>query len=819
MKTLICFLIMSGCVYGQNLQRIPLKVSDAYQTNFTRQDVTHLIDDDHNTRFNPGYNLIILPHNVVFDLSDYAPCTITRLVIWDGAGNNYNCRLVLVNAESGKEDTVYTFRGDQYNKSDTIDLPVSKQMVASKFILRSATGGDGYPEDLQVWGIYTPHAEQVWQRPGIPIKNGMGVVAHPWDIDFVSYPAKYLALKNLNVSGIRVYSDAYVNKDISGNYILNPDSRGFQTEATFARLKSEKAAFLTQVCYQNQDLSVKQTWPSNKFSQLNFEYQYYYLRDSVFSYQTIAKDMFVLATRGGSNQNLPDYPVYQTSYWWEQKQQMVKGQGFYDVIEGGNEWNAWWNTSLDTYMGGAHLGAAWSMMYDGHKGRYVNSGVKQADPNLRFTNGGIASDQPDIFREMVEWSKRNRGYLPDGSVDIPLDLYSYHSYSSVDGQYGNSKGGIPPEIGMIPQARNMVYFSNKYGGGKPVVIGEWGWDVHPNSPLNAPSYAGHTAEQIRAWWAVRGILKFSEVGIYHAQWYRAFQDYPNSTSDANGEQFATMALLRQMDDAGNVIRRTLVGDYFTQLSSYGDYVFEEATRTDSLNVLKFRKDTSYIWAVWAVEQVQTPHDGRPVFSERSGTYILQVPMNAILRTMNFSDDGSGQMLSTWDMAVGTNFTIQYSAKPVIIEMMGVGGVLAAQLVSFDALGLENSVRLNWHVDRENMLVYTIERSTDGIHFSRLTSLNAIGKSVYQVIDGTPLVGKNFYRLKMTDKNGSTKYSSVKLVTFQGKTLRYTAYNYLGQKLAEGNDFYRVDREAGMLRQGKPYIIKGSDGRVVKLLKQ
>jgi hypothetical protein len=103
MKILLgCLLIFSGSVFAQSVQRIPLKLTDAYQTNYTGQNVTNLIDGDRNTRFNPGYHLIILPHNVVFDLSDYAPCTIKRFVLWDGAGNGYNCQFILVHADTGK---------------------------------------------------------------------------------------------------------------------------------------------------------------------------------------------------------------------------------------------------------------------------------------------------------------------------------------------------------------------------------------------------------------------------------------------------------------------------------------------------------------------------------------------------------------------------------------------------------------------------------------------------------------------------------------------------------------------------------------------
>lgn len=829
MKALFCFLLIFSCAaYGQSMKKIPLKVTDAYQTNYVTQDVTYLIDGDRNTRFfptAPGYNTIFHPHNVVFDLSDYAPCTVMRFVLWDGTGSGYNCQFVLVHTDTGKEDTVYNFTGGGYMRSDTIDIPLAKQFVASKLILRSPSGGDGYPDDLEVWGVFTPHADPLWSQAKIAIKNEMGVVAHPWDIDLVQYPAKYKALKELGVSDVRIYSDASSDKDINGSYMLNPEGRGFQTESTFEQLKKDSTGILRHICYQGQSLQVKQTWPSNVSSQLCLEYQYYNLRDSVSSYQSIARDLFVLASRGGNNKNVPDYPIYITPHWWETKNQVVKGGGFYDLIEGGNEWNAWWTGSLDTYMGGSQLAAAWSMMYDGHKGKYPNCGVKQADPNVLFTNGGIASDQPYIFREAVDWWKVNRGLKSDGSVDIPLDFYSYHSYSSVGGQYGTSAGGLPPELGMIPQAKNMVYFSKKYGGGKGVVIGEWGWDVNPNSPLNAPSFNGHTAEQTRAWWAVRGMLKFTEAGIYRAEWYRAYQDYypgdpmgGNYANDNNATQFATMALLRQMDDNATIIKRTLVGDYYKQLSEYGDYIFDGTIKSDSVNVLRFKKDTSIIYAIWAVENVTIPQNSRPIFAERTGIYNLSVPMNAVLKIRDFVDDGSGVMQSKYDVAVGTNFPVSYSAKPQIIEIIGQAGVLQVQLVSFTAKQVERTVQLNWSVQNENLANYTVERSGDGTNYLPVAIQNATRKDNYQSTDVSPWRGKNYYRLKMTDRNGSVQYSPIRVVIISGEKTRYTAYNLLGQKLSEGDDFLQVDKQAKLLlKQKQVYIIRGSDGSVVKRL--
>lgn len=832
MKKMFSILLMlSGVAFGQSMQRIPLKVIDAYQTNNPYQDVTYLIDGNHNTRFFATNTAVITPHDVVFDLSDYSPCTIKRFRLYDGLFSNYNTQFVIVDT-AGKEDTVFTFTGRRYFDWDTVDIPAAKQVVASKLILRNQNGMDCYPDDLEVWGTYTAQPEPVYPRRNVPLRNLMGVVMHTWDIDYKMYPTKYQALLDLNVGNIRLYSDADGNKDPNGSYAFNPQYHGgFHPEEAFAKLKQDRPNILLQACYQRQSLNISTDWLSVGISsQLNFPYQYNNNTDRLkpSSYFNIAQDLFVLTERGGRNANLPDYPVWISPNWWEQKNQMIKGGNFYDAVEGGNEWNGWW-AGYNGFMNGSQLAAAWSMMYDGHKGAFSNVGVKQADRTMLFTNGGIALDMPDIFHEAVDWWKANRGYLPDGSVDIPLDYYSFHCYPSAGGQYSGAEGGLPPELGMALKAKQMVLFSNKFGGRKPVYIGEWGYDVNPGSPQNAPAYGRYTAEQTRAMWAIRSVCSFSEAGLDGAQWYRAYQDYfPSDTrggnyiSDNSSMQFSTMALLRQ-GDFDLSVTRTLVGDYFKQFSDlYGDYVFDDALRNDSVWVLKFRKDTNSMYVIWGVENITTAQYSRPAINyERTGTYYLPVPLNAIVRIRNFNDNGSGVMQSQLDMAAGTEMPVYYSAKPQIIEVIGQGATLPVQLISFTAGKEDRMVQLNWSVENEDALAsYVIERSTDQVTYLPIATREPLGKRSYQLIDSFPVYGNNYYRLKLIDQNRTYKYSPVRMVVFNKGKNRYAAFNLLGQKLSEGDNFNDVNMRAkNKLQQLQPYIIKANDGTSVKLLKQ
>ena len=56
--------------------------------------------------------------------------------------------------------------------------------------------------------------------------------------------------------------------------------------------------------------------------------------------------------------------------------------------------------------------------------------------------------------------------------------------------------------------------------------------------------------------------------------------------------------------------------------------------------------------------------------------------------------------------------------------------------------------------------YEIERSADGAIYSRIGVLNATNLSLYAMQDAGPVSGFNYYRLKITDKDGKYFYSAV-----------------------------------------------------------
>jgi hypothetical protein len=93
--------------------------------------------------------------------------------------------------------------------------------------------------------------------------------------------------------------------------------------------------------------------------------------------------------------------------------------------------------------------------------------------------------------------------------------------------------------------------------------------------------------------------------------------------------------------------------------------------------------------------------------------------------------------------------------------------LPVSLLQFDALAEGSNVKLNWATSWEqNSLNYEVERSADGTNFQRIGTVGAAGNSSmlqrYQYLDGQPL-SVGYYRLKMNDRDGQSRYSRVAIV--------------------------------------------------------
>ena len=104
------------------------------------------------------------------------------------------------------------------------------------------------------------------------------------------------------------------------------------------------------------------------------------------------------------------------------------------------------------------------------------------------------------------------------------------------------------------------------------------------------------------------------------------------------------------------------------------------------------------------------------------------------------------------------------------------GPLPIGTISINAYPAGTDVQVDWKALAErNMNYYDVERSADGINFSRITSLNATGNNnadvSYTSMDNQPIKGINFYRIRGLANNGESKYSAIVKVVF-GKSISF-----------------------------------------------
>jgi hypothetical protein len=93
-----------------------------------------------------------------------------------------------------------------------------------------------------------------------------------------------------------------------------------------------------------------------------------------------------------------------------------------------------------------------------------------------------------------------------------------------------------------------------------------------------------------------------------------------------------------------------------------------------------------------------------------------------------------------------------------------GTILPLNLTSFTATLSDNKVNVNWTTANEvNVAGYEIQRSVNGKDFMPITLVqaeNAGTTKQYSYTDPRAVPGTSYYRLKMTDKDGSYKYSLI-----------------------------------------------------------
>lgn len=196
---------------------------------------------------------------------------------------------------------------------------------------------------------------------------------------------------------------------------------------------------------------------------------------------------------------------------------------------------------------------------------------------------------------------------------------------------------------------------------------------------------------------------------------------------------------------------------------------------------------------------------------------------------------------------GEDFLVAYSGITGVVKQTNClsfpsCGVLPVNLVDFHGTVSGSKAVLKWKVSTEyNLMHYELEKSADGLAFRALKKEFPRGHdSQYQVTDMQLLPGHSFYRLRITDKDGSYNYSSIVKImnhaketavtdfypnpatnrlqvdfySLQNKSLQYSILGMQGQRILGGKHHLQAGNSSLILAVGSlhagSYLLKISD---------
>lgn len=197
------------------------------------------------------------------------------------------------------------------------------------------------------------------------------------------------------------------------------------------------------------------------------------------------------------------------------------------------------------------------------------------------------------------------------------------------------------------------------------------------------------------------------------------------------------------------------------------------------------------WILNASNTFSNPVGVRFYFADRDSMDLVKtIPVDSLKELIVYKVNGNniwdinstgykrhmpGEIADTATYIYGRYQDIRYAEFQVKEFSTGTIGfmdnVLPLDLLSFTGTVIEGKVFLQWHtVNEQDVSHFGIERSLDARKWETLNIISARNgmEQVYDDWDDNPHKGINYYRLKMTDYDGSYKYSRMVEVDFWEK---------------------------------------------------
>jgi hypothetical protein len=438
----------------------------------------------------------------------------------------------------------------------------------------------------------------------IKMKNLFGINAFEWD--FLQDPnnpndGSKIYEPKLNrlhsFSSVRHYMDWEKLEDKKGIYSFNPTTRGgWNYDAIYARAKIEDIFMLS--CLKNTPDWLYNTYPKNQRGVDNVAITYGKNREDPKAYIDQARAIFQFVARYGSNKKIDtSLIVLNIKPRWAGDVVNTKkvGLGLVKYVECNNEPDKWW-AGKKAQQTGKEYAANLSAFYDGNKGKLGKGvGVKTADTSVKVVLGGLARPDVKYIKEIVDWCKENRGYKPDGTVDLCFDVINYHLYSNDNtgwfAKFKSNTRGVAPELSnMADIADSFVEYAAELGKDIEVWTTETGYDLNQNSIQKAIPIGAKSALLTQADWILRTSLMYARHGVNRVFFYIAYDIAPPGTDTES--PFGTSGLLNQDG-------RRPAADYLLQTRNLmGEYIYDNTINNDPVvDVYKYKNRTIYVLLV------------------------------------------------------------------------------------------------------------------------------------------------------------------------------------------------------------------------------
>lgn len=164
----------------------------------------------------------------------------------------------------------------------------------------------------------------------------------------------------------------------------------------------------------------------------------------------------------------------------------------------------------------------------------------------------------------------------------------------------------------------------------------------------------------------------------------------------------------------------------------------------------------------------------PAINNSTGSYPEVVMDNEKQNRAGTKDIGADEFISGSPVVVNHTALDATHVGPDAIDLeysYMLSGALAVQWLQFNAAAKQNATYLQWKVNEDNdVKEYVIEWSANGSPYNALSTVIAAGfpgaLRQYDYLHAKPVSGKNYYRIRSVDKDGSSSLSSIAVVDVQ-----------------------------------------------------